>query len=61
LRAEIGTEVAADLVGGLDEDGDLVEEPIHHENGYVSPPTGAGLGVTLDEQMIDRYARASSP
>jgi muconate cycloisomerase len=51
----------SELFGPLLLDGDLVEEPIHHENGYVSPPTGAGLGVTLDEQMIDRYARASSP
>jgi L-alanine-DL-glutamate epimerase-like enolase superfamily enzyme len=37
--------------------GDLVEEPIHYENGHISPATGPGLGVTLDEASIDRYSR----
>jgi L-alanine-DL-glutamate epimerase-like enolase superfamily enzyme len=34
-----------------------VEEPVRYEDAHISPPDGPGLGVTLDEAMIDRYAR----
>jgi muconate cycloisomerase len=52
-----GVSAGSELFGPLLLDGDLVEEPIHYENGDVTPPAGPGLGVTLDEEMIDRYAR----
>src|SRR4051794_38088540 len=52
-----GVNAGSELFGPLLLDGDLVEEPIHYENGHISPPTGPGLGVTLDEAIIDRYSR----
>lgn len=30
---------------------DLLEAPVKWENGYVIPPTGPGLGVTLNEEL----------
>jgi len=52
-----GVSAGSELFGPLLLDGDLVQEPIRYENGHISPPPGPGLGVTLDEEMIDRYAR----
>jgi muconate cycloisomerase len=52
-----GVNAGSELFGPLLLDGDLVQEPIRYENGHISPPAGPGLGVTLDEEMIDRYAR----
>jgi L-alanine-DL-glutamate epimerase-like enolase superfamily enzyme len=31
---------------------DLLVEPIQFENGYITPPTGPGLGVELDEDVV---------
>jgi L-alanine-DL-glutamate epimerase-like enolase superfamily enzyme len=33
---------------------DLVEEPIWHENGIVRAPAGPGLGISVDETMVER-------
>ena len=52
-----GVDAGSELFGPLLLDGDLVEAPIRYENGHLSPPAGSGLGVTLDEAMVDRYAR----
>jgi muconate cycloisomerase len=55
--ATSGVNAGSELFGPLLLDGDLVEEPIHYENGHITPPAGPGLGVTLDEAIIDRYSR----
>ena len=34
---------------------ELVSDPLIHVDGWVYPPTGAGLGIEVDEQVIDRY------
>ncbi|MCJ8323397.1 MAG: mandelate racemase/muconate lactonizing enzyme family protein [Rhizobiales bacterium] len=31
---------------------DLVDKPIWHENGYVNMPTGPGLGIEINEDMV---------
>lgn len=36
---------------------DLTREGIRYEDGHVLVPDGAGLGVTLDESKVERYAR----
>jgi L-alanine-DL-glutamate epimerase-like enolase superfamily enzyme len=33
----------------------LCTNPIVMENGYIAVPTGPGLGVEVDQTMIDRY------
>ena len=33
---------------------ELFKEPIVFENGYITPPTGPGLGVELDEAVVKR-------
>ena len=32
----------------------IFKEPIKFENGYITPPTGPGLGVDLDEAVVRR-------
>jgi L-alanine-DL-glutamate epimerase-like enolase superfamily enzyme len=34
---------------------ELVTDPIHAVDGWVSAPTGPGLGVTVDESVVARY------
>ena len=34
---------------------ELVEEPFGHLNGYVYPPTAPGLGISVIEEVVDRY------
>jgi L-alanine-DL-glutamate epimerase-like enolase superfamily enzyme len=34
---------------------ELVTQPIDQKEGYVEVPTGPGLGVTVNEEVIDRY------
>ena len=36
---------------------DLVTEPLHFEDFHIHLPTGPGLGVTLDQDKLRRYAR----
>ncbi|HRW10050.1 MAG TPA: mandelate racemase/muconate lactonizing enzyme family protein [Caldilineaceae bacterium] len=33
---------------------EIFEEPIRFENGFITPPTGPGLGVTLNEAVVNR-------
>jgi 2-dehydro-3-deoxyphosphogalactonate aldolase len=33
---------------------EIFTEPIKFENGYIIPPTGPGLGVELDEEVVAR-------
>lgn len=35
--------------------GEILKEPIRFENGYITPPTGPGLGVELDEKVVARH------
>jgi muconate cycloisomerase len=37
--------------------GDLVTEPLRFEDFHIHLPTGPGLGVTLDQAQLRRYAR----
>ncbi|MEO7589462.1 MAG: mandelate racemase/muconate lactonizing enzyme family protein [Arachnia sp.] len=34
---------------------DLVKDPVRADHGRVSPPTGAGLGVVLNDDVLDNY------
>ena len=36
---------------------DLVEEPLRFADLRIHPPAGPGLGVTLDQDKLRRYAR----
>ena len=36
---------------------DLVAEPLHFEDFHIHLPTGPGLGVTLDQDKLRRFAR----
>lgn len=33
----------------------LVKTPIEFEDGYLTVPTGAGLGIELDDEIIEKY------
>jgi D-galactarolactone cycloisomerase len=33
----------------------LVEDPFRLEEQYVRVPTGPGLGITIDEKMLDKF------
>lgn len=33
---------------------EIFEEPIVFENGFITPPTGPGLGITLNEEVVAR-------
>ena len=35
---------------------EILNEPIHWEKGYVIPPTKPGLGVELNEKVINKYS-----
>ena len=37
---------------------DLVTEPLHFADFHVHLPTGPGLGVTIDEAALRRFARS---
>jgi len=34
---------------------ELVRTPIWHEDGFATPPTGAGLGIEVDERIVAKY------
>ncbi|MDX1744555.1 MAG: enolase C-terminal domain-like protein, partial [Halobacteriales archaeon] len=40
--------------------GELLEEPIQWEDGYVIPPDGPGLGIELDEAVAAEHATIES-
>ena len=35
---------------------EIMDPPIQWEEGYIIPPTGPGLGVTLKEDVMEKYA-----
>jgi hypothetical protein len=39
---------------------EIFVEPIRFENGYITPPTGPGLGVELDEAVVARQREGLS-
>ena len=50
-------EFPCDILGPLAYEHDLLAEPIEFRNGAVSVPSGPGLGVALDEEMLARFRR----
>jgi muconate cycloisomerase len=52
-----GVTAGSELFGPLLLADDLVKDPVRYESGQVSPPSGPGLGVTLDEEQVARYTR----
>lgn len=49
---------AMELFGHVMLEDDLVTEPLDYSGGVVRVPEGPGLGVTLDEDALARYASA---
>lgn len=47
---------AMELFGHVMLEDDLIVEPLDYRGGRVRVPEGPGLGVTLDEDALDRYA-----
>jgi muconate cycloisomerase len=50
---------AMELFGHVMLEDDLIVEPLDYAGGRVRVPDGPGLGVTLDEDALDRYAVAA--
>jgi len=40
---------------------DLVPTPIDHVSGWVYPPTGAGLGIEVDEEVVEHFRSEKLP
>lgn len=53
--ASINCTVPSDIFGELVRENDLINEDIQFENGASIVPQGAGLGVTLDTNAIEKY------
>lgn len=34
---------------------ELLTRPFCHENGYISAPTGPGLGIEVLESVVEKY------
>jgi L-alanine-DL-glutamate epimerase-like enolase superfamily enzyme len=34
---------------------DLVDKPFGHVDGWVYPPTGPGLGIEINEDVVNSY------
>lgn len=47
----------SELFGPLLLADDIVDTPVPYQTGFLRPPAGPGLGVTLDETKIAKYAR----
>lgn len=50
-----------DLLGPLYHEADMITEPLDLGPVVASPPDGPGLGVTLDEDQIERFRDRSQP
>ena len=48
-------EFPCDILGPLGYEHDLLEEPLDFRDGSMKAPEGAGLGIALDEKMLQRY------
>lgn len=46
---------ASDVNGFVYHSDDIINEKLHIEGGYLYPPPGPGLGVSLDEEKLQRY------
>ncbi len=46
---------ASDVNGFVYHSDDIINETLHIEGGYLYPPSGPGLGVSLDEEKLQRY------
>jgi L-alanine-DL-glutamate epimerase-like enolase superfamily enzyme len=44
-----------DIIGPLYYEADILREPLRLEGGRAFPPEGPGLGVELDEEMVERF------
>ena len=47
----------SELFGPLLMAEDLTAEPLDYRGGQLHPPHGPGLGITLDEEKVRRFAR----
>ncbi|UFU02786.1 mandelate racemase/muconate lactonizing enzyme family protein [Ruania suaedae] len=54
--ATVSARVAADPVGPLLYDGDVVTEPVTYRQGHLAPPPGPGLGMSLDARQLQQAA-----
>jgi L-alanine-DL-glutamate epimerase-like enolase superfamily enzyme len=34
---------------------DLVSKPLTHKDGWVYPPSGPGLGIEINEDVVNKY------
>jgi muconate cycloisomerase len=53
-------EMGCELIGPLLLQADLTVAPVRYEEGHLVVPEGAGLGVDVDWDQVDRHARRSS-
>ncbi len=53
--ASINCTIPADIFGELVRENDLITEPIVFENGSALVPQGDGLGVSIDQEAIEKY------
>lgn len=51
---------AMELFGHVMMEDDLIVEPLDYSGGRVRVPDGPGLGVTLDEDALERYATGAA-
>ena len=53
--ASINCTVPSDIFGELVRENDLLVQPIRFENGAALVPQGAGLGIELDREALEKY------
>ena len=46
---------ASDVNGFIYQSDDIIVEKLRIEDGYLYPPVGPGLGVTLDPDKVEKY------
>ncbi|WP_273213400.1 mandelate racemase/muconate lactonizing enzyme family protein [Runella zeae] len=53
--ASVNCTIPSDIFGELVRENDLIVNPIQFENGAALLPSGAGLGIALDEEALHHY------
>lgn len=53
--ASVNCTIPSDIFGELVREDDLIVQPIRFENGAALVPQGAGLGVELDREALEKY------
>lgn len=48
-------QVPCDVISPFYYEADVLATPLRIDAGWAEPPAGAGLGVELDEELVDRY------